>query len=362
MPEIASMNRRTLLRGGTAAGIALGAGSMPWLGARAADTLTVNGYGAEFQEVFLSTVVQPFENKLGVQVNYAASGMASETYARLRAARGNPGFDVTIQLGPPEILLGVKENLLEKITEADVPNARFVWEESKTSTPPYGVVYSYQYLGLLWHTANVEKPSSWLDYWEPSKKYGEKIRGHVVTLEPSNLASIYALILGAQCKGGGLSNMAPAWDLLREQKPYAGIVVVGMSQTAPYFENGQAWLAPSLSARAGYYIKRGLPIGMMVPTEGTFGNDTCATIPIGATNKLLAKEFINFLLDKETQYNFCLAYQCSPGRPDITDWPADFAASQIVTPAQRAKMIAPDNQMIAALRPKMTKTWQEIMA
>jgi putative spermidine/putrescine transport system substrate-binding protein len=350
--------RRTLLR---TAAAALTTCAMPWIGANAADTLTVNGYGAEFQEVFLSTVVEPFEKKFSVQVTYAAAGMASETYARIRASRGNPGFDVTVQLTPPEIILGVKEHLLEKIDNA-IPNADAVWAQSKQSMPPYGVVYSYQYLGLLWHTANVDKPSSWLDYWQPGNKYGDKIKGHVVALQPSNLAAIYALILGAQCKGGGLENLAPAWDLLRAQKPYIGINVVGMSQTAPYFENGQAWLAPSLSARAGYYRQRGLPIGMMVPTEGTIGNDTYAAIPIGATNKTLAKEFINFLLDRETQYNFCLGYQCSPGRPDITGWPADFAASQIVTPEQMAKIVFPDNQMIAAQRPKITKTWQEIMA
>ncbi len=340
--------------------LAAAASSAPWIGAKAADTLIVNGYGAEFQEVFLSNVVQPFEVKKGVKITYSASGMASETYARIRASRGSPGFDVTVQLTPPELILGQKEGVLEKLTESDIPNARFIWPQRQNAAPPYGMVYSYQYLGLLWHTGKIDKPVSWLDYWEPWRKYGEKIKGHVVALEPSNLASIYALILGAKAKGGSLDEMTPAWDLLRKQKDYDGVVVVGMSQLAPYFENGEAWLAPSLSARAGYYMKRGLPFGMMVPIEGTIGNDTFASIPVGAENKMLAKEFINFLLSAETQYNFCLGYTCSPMRGDIT-WPADFAASQIVTEKQMAAVQFPDNGVIAANRGKMVKAWQEIM-
>ena len=67
------------------------------------------------------------------------------------------------------------------------------------------------------------------------------------------------------------------------------------------------------------------------------GWPTAPAVPVGADNKKLAFEFINFRLDPEVQRAFYLAYHSSPGRPDITDWPADFAATQIVTEQKMAE-------------------------
>ena len=63
--------------------------------------------------------------------------------------------------------------------------------------------------------------------------------------------------------------MEPAWNLLKAQKPFVGVVVTASAEAAPHFENGEVWLSPYWSARAGYYINtRGLPYGMTVPKEG----------------------------------------------------------------------------------------------
>ena len=47
-----------------AASAAAGSMGAPFIiSARAADTLVVNAYGGEFQDVFMKTTVQPFEKK-----------------------------------------------------------------------------------------------------------------------------------------------------------------------------------------------------------------------------------------------------------------------------------------------------------
>lgn len=78
-------------------------------------------------------------------------------------------------------------------------------------------------------------------------------------------------------------------------------------------------------------VAKGYPLGFTIPKEGTIGLVDVSSIPVGAKNKKLALEFLNFRLEPEVQHEFCLAYFASPGRPDITGWPADFAATQIVT-------------------------------
>ena len=85
-------------------------------------------------------------------------------------------------------------------------------------------------------------------------------------------------------------------------------------------------------------------------------------MPIGAKNKKLAYEFINFMLEPATQRAWCLAYHCSPGRGDLKDWPKAFTDTQIVTNEQFASVKLPDLDAIGANRKDWTLRWQEIMA
>jgi putative spermidine/putrescine transport system substrate-binding protein len=156
--------------------------------------------------------------------------------------------------------------------------------------------------------------------------------------------------------------MEPAWQRLKAQKPYVGVVVTGSAEAVPHFENGQVWISPYWSGRSGYYIDRGLPFEMLIPQEGVIGLFDVACVPVGAKNKKLAYEFLNWRLDREIQRQWALAYFTSPTRRDITDLPPKFAASQIVTEAQMAKTQFPNSDVIGARRKDWTLKWQEIMA
>src|SRR4051794_36780317 len=92
---------------------AVGALQMPSIVLLAAETLVVHAYGGEYQDVFQKTTIEPFEKKFGVKVAYDQSGMSSETFAKIRASRSSPGFDVAAELAEPEAVLGAKEGLLE---------------------------------------------------------------------------------------------------------------------------------------------------------------------------------------------------------------------------------------------------------
>ena len=354
-PRPAYLSRRAAL------GSALAVLAAPPLVAQTPDTLVVNAYGGEFEEVFMRTVVQPFERKFSVKVTYDGAGTAAEDYARIRASRGAPGFDVAAELTPPEVLLGQRERLLEPLTEREIPNLRHIWAKSREIVPNTGVMIYYQYLALIWNKQRVAAPDSWDDYWTPGRKYGDAIRGHVINFNPGNLLSIYALIMAAKLGGGGVENMEPAWERLRAQKPWVGTVVTTSAQAAPYFENGQVWIAPYWSARSVYYRDAGHPIDLVIPKEGTIGLGVGSSVPVGARNKRLAYEFINFRLDPEIQREFCLGYKCSPGRADIGGWPADFVTAQITTEAQMAAVDFPDNEILARRRREWTLRWQEIM-
>lgn len=354
------LDRRNFLAGSAAAGAATL--SSPFIiPALAADTLIVNSQGGEYQEIFEATVVRPFEKKFGVKVINDPTGTAAQDYAKIRASRGAPGFDVAHNLTPPEIILGANEKLLEPITEKEVPNLKYVWDKGRTVVPPNGVSHTFMYCALLYNRDKIKAPTSWADYWDPAKRQPADVKGHLIAFHPNNLLSIYALLQAAELGGGGADNMEAAWKLLEGQKPFVGTVVNGSSEAVPYFENGEVWLAPYWSPRSGYYIERGMPFGMVIPQEGVNGLCDVAGVPIGATNKKLAYEFLNFRLDIETQRAFSLAYHSSPARGDITDWPEAFKKTQIVTQEQMDKLKFPDSAAIGAKRKDWTLRWQEIM-
>ena len=351
--------RRAVLAG--LGGTALAAPAI--IPAIAAETLVVTAYGGEYQDVFMPTVVQPFEKKFGVQVTYDLSGGATQTYAKIRATRGSPGFDVAAELTAPEAILGAREKLLLPVTEKEVPNLKYVWDKSRTAIPPVGVVPYFQYLALLWNKNHLEKPVSWADYWMPAQKYGDKAKGHLLGHDPAtNLLEIYGLIMAAKLRGGGVNDMSGAWDLLRDQKPWLAATIQTSAQAAPYFENDQVWLTPYWSGRSGYYVAKGYPLDFTIPKEGTIGLADVSAVPMNAANKRLALEFLNFRLEPEVQRAFCIGYYASPGRPDITDWPAAFAATQITTQSDMAGLDLPDSAVIGAKRNEWVMRWQEVSA
>jgi len=125
----------------------------------------------------------------------------------------------------------------------------------------------------------------------------------------------------------------------------------------PHFENGQVWISPYWSARSGYYIDRGLPFEMVIPEEGVIGLLDVACIPVGAKNKKLAYEFLNWRLDPAVQRAWALAYFSSPTRSGV-ELPAKFAASQIVTKEQMAKTLAEAKTKLAEAKDAGADAWQ----
>ena len=151
------LDRREFIRRASAAAVAgLGA---PYVWAQRTDeTLVVNSFGGEYQELFEKAVIQPFEKKFGVKVVHDATGTSSQDYAKIRASKGAPGFDVAAALSPPEVMLGAKEGLLEKITEKEVPNLKFTWEKARQTLPPVAVMHTLQFDSLLYNKDKLDKP------------------------------------------------------------------------------------------------------------------------------------------------------------------------------------------------------------
>ena len=358
--ETRGVSRRQGLKG-TAGAAAFAAGMGPWIVSGASDELVVSSYGGEFEKIYKKTVVEPFEKKFGVKVIYDPKGSSSQKYARIRATKGSPGFDVAAEQSPEDIILGQREGLILPMTEREVPEIAGIFPGARKPIPPYGVIHSVQYVGLLYNPDHLDAPDSWWHYWEAWKKYGEKIRKRLLMFNTGNVGSIYLLILGAELGGGGIDNMDPVWPMLQALKPYIGPTMQNSVEAVPYYENEDVWLSPYWSARSSLFISRGLNMRLVAPKEGVYMHAACMSIPIGTKNKKLAYEFVNFRISKEVQREFCLGYHISPTRGDITDWPDWFSETQFTTAKKWESVQIADPEIIGAKRGEWTVKWQEIM-
>src|SRR6202012_58700 len=101
------MTRRSVLTTAAAASVVSSSAS-------AADTLVVTGYGGEYRDIFMETVIKPFEKKFSCQVTYDDTG-GVDPYPKVRATKGSPGIDVIGETTVPIIILGAKEKYFEPI-------------------------------------------------------------------------------------------------------------------------------------------------------------------------------------------------------------------------------------------------------
>ena len=74
---IARPGRRRFLRSASAVAAATIGAPYVWA-QKSDDTLVVNSFGGEYQELFEAAVIRPFEKKFGVKVVHDATGTSSQ--------------------------------------------------------------------------------------------------------------------------------------------------------------------------------------------------------------------------------------------------------------------------------------------
>src|SRR5438477_9210488 len=113
--------------------------------AKGSGEVVVNGYAAEYEDLFNKLIKAPFEQETGIKVVFDSTGSAAEDYAKIRASGGDPGWDVDV-VTAQEAIQGAKENLLLEITEANVPSIKLLYPDMRKLVGPYGVPHEIQYM------------------------------------------------------------------------------------------------------------------------------------------------------------------------------------------------------------------------
>lgn len=321
----------------------------------AGQEMIINGYGAEWQEIFTNVLQKPFEERYGVTVTLDSSGSAAEDYAKIRATQGDPGWDLVVATAQ-EPGQGAKEGLLLPITEAEVPNMANVYPALREMVGEYGAPQEIQFMSLMYNKEQIDPPpDSWSIFWD------EQYAGRILLFDPANIIGVFFLFMAAKLNGGDMENLDPGWDALAELKGRTLAMPTSSAEAVPYMQTGDVWLMPYWDGRASVYKKEGLPYDFLVPSEGSVALVNSLIIPKGAENPELAYEFINFWLEPEVQREWSLGYNVGPTQPGI-ELPEDFQQEHVASTEDLEQLLQPDYEYISQNRPQWTEQWRRIFS
>jgi putative spermidine/putrescine transport system substrate-binding protein len=317
-----------------------------------AETLVVNSYGGPYEAIIRERIIEPFETRFGIEVIYDAVGSASQDYAKIKATRGRPGFDVAVMTAS-QSLQGCKDGLLEKLTVERVPNLGKLAPSIAKAAGPCGAVHEIQYLSLLYRTDKLKAaPVSWSDLRSP------QLDKKIILPTFQNIMAVYLLEMMSVANGGDLiENIDPGFSAMAAVSKQA----VGFEQSSAilesYIKEGTVWVMPSWNGRAQLLVDEGLPVDYVRPKEGTIPLIATLNIPAGAQNTEAALKFVDFFLEKANQEAWVSGYKVGSARGDI-EVPDAIRRRQITSEADLESLHLPDLSALAEKLPLWAERWE----
>jgi putative spermidine/putrescine transport system substrate-binding protein len=264
----------------------------------AQESLSIGGLsGGIWAESFRGAIIGPFGQQAGVNVK-SEEGISAVTLAKVRQQKSNPQFDIVfMDRGVSD--LGIREGLFETVSPSVMTNAPDVIPEAFIKNGKgeiTSVALTYWGIGLAYNTKDIKTPpSSWLDLKNPAYK------GRVAVYSPENSIAIPLLVTLAELQGGGVSNMDPAFSMMKGLSNQGAVFFAGSPAGANLMVNGEASVAALASSNVWELQAKGVPVAFVVPKEGVIGQDIRMHIVGGTKNKALAEKFISYAISKPVQ-------------------------------------------------------------
>lgn len=288
------MRRRTFLKVATASTMSMLAA--PHVSAQnkkfAGITLRCGGWGGLYDETLRKYVAAPLEEKTGLKVEITASTQAADL-VKLVVNEKSPPFDV-YQADSAYMVEALKADLVRKVQEADVPNIKRILPGFR-EYGDYGIPYSVFTYIPLFNSKQVDKPlRTYTDLTRPD------LKGRLALPAPTfDTWSVYLLAL-AEENSGSISNMEPAYTLLKQAKP--NILALAQSTVAmiQMLENGEASACVISDARGHELRAKGLPIVNVYPPQGIYGATSYMNVVKNTKYPEAAFAFLNQMLSDES--------------------------------------------------------------
>ncbi len=257
--------------------------------------LTVAAYGGSFEEMMRKEIMPAFEKKTGATLQYVA-GNSTDNIARMQAQRGNQEVDVAIVDDGP-MYQAVALGLCGEVKGVNFGELYPVADMKTGKSVTIGVVAT----GLMYNTKyfadhKMAAPASWTDIENP------KYRGKLVIPPLNNTYGLQTVIMMARLNGGGEKNIDPGFKVMKDKvAPNVLAFEPQPGKMTELFQSGQAIIAVWGSGRVKAFQDTGFPVEFVYPKEGAMALGISAC-PVAKQNPSpLAQQFIQFLLQPDTQ-------------------------------------------------------------
>lgn len=341
----APLNRRETLLRSLAAATALG---LPGLSAFAASPLVVNTYGGRWEKFWRSDLLPMFDKSNGVQPTLDV-GLGKNFIANLRAA----GIEK-----PPYSVLMVNENIasvvrdegyFEPIPPAKVPNLTNVFPNLR-NPGDNGVRGIVSTIGIGYRKDLVKTPpKSWTDLWT-----NPEFKGKIGLYQIGNTAAMLFLLMTAKIYGGSQDAIDRAFVEIKKLLPFTQADWSGTLSTM--LTRGDVTVAVIDFPEIVALKKKGVPVEMVVPTEGVVAFEQSFNILKNAPNKEEAYKYLNFILQPEVQLMMAKEFYTSPTNTKV-QLPAELAAEVPVSGKAMASIVGFDWSRVNPQLPAITDRW-----
>jgi len=259
------------------------------------DTVVLNVYN--WGDYIDESVIDEFEQKTGIKVNYETFATNEDMYVKLKS--GGSAYDVAI---PSDYMIEkmIREDMLNKIDMSNIPNYQYIENRFKNldydPNNEYSVPYMWGTVGILYNKTMVQEPvESWKILWD------EKYSKQILMLDSVRDSMAVALkMLGYSLNTRDAAELEAAKNALIEQKPLV-LAYVG-DDVKDKMIAGEAALAVVWSGDAIYCMEENPDLDYVIPSEGSNYWFDAMVIPKTSKHQKEAEMFINFMC--ETQIAF----------------------------------------------------------
>jgi putative spermidine/putrescine transport system substrate-binding protein len=254
-------------------------------------TIKVGTYGGTFDDIQMKYAASRFTAKTGVKVQLI-DGNADDHLAKMIASRGRDAPYDVIFLDDSVQYKAIAAHVLAKMTEQDVPNLKYTYDEVK-SGQGYGPAMDLYSCGIAYNTqkfkeAGLAPPTAWADLWKP------ELAGHVGV--PTLATTMGQCLLAAAERLAGGDESTPDKGITKLAEIKAQSYPGSSSTITTLLTSGSIWIVPWLNGRVWSLADTGVPVAYVLPSEGGFRGMTMVDVTEGSKHKAEAFAYVNEIL------------------------------------------------------------------